>query len=100
MRLLTHNSLKCNKKGLSKGYPLQLQVDEMKVTESEYNEEFIKSTLDSLDWEGVLVAANAIGFQGMPAELPVDQINNEEFLRACHKLLLVSGDPHAQLRML
>ena len=31
MRLLTHNSLRCNAKDVTHGYPLKLKVDDMQV---------------------------------------------------------------------
>jgi hypothetical protein len=89
MRLLTHNTLRCNAKDVAKGYPLKLEVAEMNVQESEFNAEFMKSMLPSLDWAGVLIAATAIGFDSIPATLSEDLLDNEEFLRGCHNLLMV-----------
>ena len=89
MRILTHNSLKCPAKDVAHGYPLKLLVEDMKIEDSEYNEEFIKSQLDNLEWSGLVIAATAIGFEGIPLELTDDLKNNTDFLRACHKLLLV-----------
>ena len=89
MRLLTHNTLRCNAKDVAKGYPLKLEVEDMNVQESEFIEEFMKSMLPTLDWAGVLIAAAAIGFNGIPDTLSEDLLDNEEFLRGCHNLLMV-----------
>lgn len=92
MRLLTHNTLRCNAKDVAKGYPLKLEVVDMNVQESEFSADFMKSMLPSLDWDGVLIAAAAIGFDSIPATLTSDLLDNEEFLRGCHNLLMVSLD--------
>jgi len=93
MRLLTHNSLKSIAKGIGEGCPLKLEIDEMEVRESEVNLTFIKALIPGLDWEGVLVAAAAVGLQGMPAKFNAAVLEDESFLRAVHNLLL---DIHVQ----
>ena len=37
MRLVTHNMLKCNIKGVGNGYPLIIQVENMEIVAMEYN---------------------------------------------------------------
>ena len=90
MRILTHNSLKCPAKDVAQGYPLKLVVEDMKIEDTEFDADFIKSQLSNLDWTGLVLAASAIGFAGIPLELTSELQNSEEFLRACHKLLLVA----------
>ncbi len=93
MRLLTHNSLKSIAKGIKDGYPLRLEIHEMEVRESEVNLGFIKSLIPGLDWSAVLIAAEAVGLQGMPAHFNAAILEDEAFLRAVHNLLL---DVHVQ----
>jgi multifunctional methyltransferase subunit TRM112 len=88
MRILTHNSLRCVAKGATKGYPLQLGIEEMEIIESDFNPDFIISILPSLDWEGVLVAATAVGIDGMPPILKAEMLNDLILIQAIHKLLL------------
>ena len=37
MRLITHNMLKCNKKGVNKGYPLKIECIEKQVISAACN---------------------------------------------------------------
>ena len=88
MRFLTHNSLKCLAKEATTGYPLRIEIAEMNVVETECNVEFIKHILPSLIWPAVLIAAEAIQLEGMPAEFSADMLNDPDFVLAIHRLLL------------
>ncbi len=88
MRLLTHNSLKCPAKGVAKGYPLQLTINDMEVDETEVKPDFIRNILPSLDWEGVLVAAAAVGFDGLPDVWDPSLLDDRDFILAMHRLLI------------
>lgn len=37
MRLITHNLLKCNVKGVEHGYPLQIVPEKVEVVESDFD---------------------------------------------------------------
>ena len=58
------------------------------VVESECNVEFMRHIIPSLHWQSVLVAASAVGFQGLPNEVGSDILQDQEFLEAMHRLLL------------
>jgi|EP01033_Poteriospumella_lacustris_P006148 multifunctional methyltransferase subunit TRM112 len=88
MRLLTHNSLKCPVKGVAKGYPLQLTIVDMEVDETEVKPDFIRGILPSLEWEGVLVAAAAVGFDGLPESWDTSLLDDRDFILAMHRLLI------------
>jgi multifunctional methyltransferase subunit TRM112 len=88
MRLIHHNTLRCPAKDINLGYPLLLTVEEMEVIKTECNYEFIKGVLPSLHWQGVVVAAEAIGLAGIPQEWNAELLNDDEFLEAMHDLLL------------
>lgn len=90
MRLLTHNSLRSCCKGTLTGYPLKLECQQMEIRESEFNEDFMRHLVPSLDWHALVSAAEAVGFQGLPCECTDELLENVEFLKACHKILLVS----------
>lgn len=88
MRILTHNTLRCNTKEAVEGFPLQLEVGRMEVRESPVDPEFIRHLLPSLSWNAVLVAARAVGFDDLPAELTQEMIADDDFVAAVHRLLL------------
>jgi hypothetical protein len=75
MRLLTHNMLRCNAKGVTSGYPLQIEIARdpatgahvegaVQVSEAEFNPEFLVRTLPKLEWAPFLAAARQIGVDG------------------------------------
>ena len=88
MRLLTHNTLKCATKDVVTGYPLQLEIVNMEVRESDFNPEFISHIVLDLDWSAVLLAAEAVGMPGLPSELDPANLEDNSFLEAIHHLLL------------
>ena len=88
MRLLTHNSLRCHAKDVTHGYPLKLEIEEMEINETDYNEDFMKHILPSLNWVGVLLVSNIIGLDGLPEEFNTGLLDDNDFLKAMHNLLL------------
>ena len=75
MRLLTHNMLRCNAKGVTSGYPLQIEIARdpatgehvdgaVQVSEAEFNPEFLVRTLPKLEWAPFVEAARQIGVDG------------------------------------
>jgi multifunctional methyltransferase subunit TRM112 len=88
MRLLTHNSLKCPAKDVSTGYPLKLEIEDMEVVESEVNEDFIKHILPSLDWSGLQACVRSVGLVGLPPAYDPALLNDKEFIKFLHNLLL------------
>lgn len=88
MRLLTHNVLKCNAKGAERGFPLQLQIDEYEVRETDINYDFLKDLLPTLHWPGVVICASAVGLEGFPVDFDPSLLESEDFLNAVHNLLL------------
>src|SRR5690242_18800282 len=89
MRLITHNWLLCNKKGVVNGYPLSIEADSIEVEETEFNPEFMKKILPKLEWPVVVTAPTAIGHgEGLPAELTEQLFDDEEFLKLAHRVLM------------
>jgi multifunctional methyltransferase subunit TRM112 len=88
MRLLTHNHLRCHAKDVTHGGPLLLEVTDFEVDETEYNVAFLQSILPTLDWNAVQIEAKAIGVDGIPTEWDPKLLNDDDFLRAMHRLLL------------
>ena len=54
MRLLTHNMLICNKKGVVKGYPLKINAKRLVLEETEFSKDFTVAMLKKLEWSALL----------------------------------------------
>ncbi|KZC04240.1 tRNA methyltransferase 112 like protein [Dufourea novaeangliae] len=86
MKLLTHNMLtsKCLK-GVTVGYPLGIVAKDIKVSEVDFNSEFIARIIPKLDWATLWKAAESVNIE-----------TNEEFLKKVHHVLLevevINGD--------
>ncbi|XP_048885623.1 multifunctional methyltransferase subunit TRM112-like protein [Brienomyrus brachyistius] len=89
MKLLTHNMLTSHVKGVTKGYPLLIKATEVKVSEVEFNPEFVSRMIPKLEWVALVQAAEGLGhLNELPVELVPDFEKNEEFLRRVHRVLL------------
>ncbi|XP_022107235.1 multifunctional methyltransferase subunit TRM112-like protein [Acanthaster planci] len=89
MKLLTHNMLTSHVKGVKNGYPLKIEVENMNITEVEFNPEFISRMIPRLEWKALYEAAQMLDVVGdLPAEPVADYETNEEFLRAAHRVML------------
>ena len=101
MKLLTHNHMKSPAKGVNKGYPMLLEITQLDVAESEeideFQLEFMRNMLPSLDWEGVLLVAKKIdGFEELlPEVYDSSLLEDDSFVEAMYRLLcdidIVSG---------
>lgn len=92
MRLLTHNMLKCNVKGVKNGYPLNIDAKEVAVEETDFNEEFVQRMIPKLEWGAFLQAASQLAGQTklpeLPSEVTDELMADTEFLKAVHHVLL------------
>ncbi|KAL4196179.1 hypothetical protein AMTRI_Chr04g244760 [Amborella trichopoda] len=88
MRLLTHNMLSSNIKGVTNGFPLQLEVEKMVVKEVPFNGDFLKNIFPKIEWKALLDAAVAMGCGDLPENAEATMLDNEEFLRKFHHALL------------
>jgi multifunctional methyltransferase subunit TRM112 len=88
MKLLTYNSLRSYGKNVTLGYPLGIEIEEMEVDETDLDVDFIRNILPTLDWNGILTGAAAVGFDGLPATFDVKHLDDHDFLKVIHKLLL------------
>ena len=88
MRLLTHVSMKSHVKGTSGESVLKLEIAKMSVKATAPNLDFIKGQLPHVDWEAVLVAAEAVGLNGLPMQYSDALLEDESFLVAMHNLLI------------
>ena len=85
MRLLTHNMLVSNAKGVSEaeGYPLTLEVTEHRREETEFDAPATRKTMETVKYDALRGAARAVSI-----ELPeVYDGDDEEVLRKVHEAL-------------
>lgn len=98
MKLLTHNMLSSKgMKGVKVGYPLTIQAKDVKVSEVEFNPDFIARIIPKLDWPEICRAAEQLGQLGdLSSTLGEDYETNNEFLKKAHHVLLqvevINGD--------
>jgi multifunctional methyltransferase subunit TRM112 len=60
MRLLTHNMLACNIKGVTKGYPLKIEAIKTEEKETDFNAAFLRHIYPKLDWKAFREAALSV----------------------------------------
>ncbi|XP_011170417.1 multifunctional methyltransferase subunit TRM112-like protein isoform X2 [Solenopsis invicta] len=98
MKLLTHNMLTSRAmKGVTDGYPLKIVARDIRVSEVDFNPEYIARIIPKLDWAVLWKAAESIGHVGeLPQILIEDFETNEDFLKKAHHVLLeievINGD--------
>ncbi|CAD7957147.1 unnamed protein product [Amoebophrya sp. A120] len=113
MRLLTHNMLQCNKKGVQNGFPLRIKASKIVYEETEFNAVFIAAMVRKVEYPALLKAIEDIrhcsivredgGPENMsdnnesepvpelpvlPAELPDNWEDDEALLEKLHTILL------------
>ena len=90
MKLLTHNLLRSNIKGVQRGYPLRIEVAEKAEVEAEFNAAFVVKMLGRLDWAGLRQGARDVAPEvELPEQLTEALTADEAFLRKVHVLLEV-----------
>lgn len=70
------------------GYPLGLEIIELKVVESECSEEFMKHIIPTLEWQTLQKCAEAVGIVGLPEAYKASLLEDSDFLSFAHNLLL------------
>ncbi|CAI6349151.1 unnamed protein product [Macrosiphum euphorbiae] len=90
MKLLTHNLLSSKSlKGVKVGYPLRIVAKDVKISECEFNKEFVKKIIPKLDWKVFVNAAVEIGqTSDLSDELIEDYEDDDDYLKKVHHLLM------------
>jgi multifunctional methyltransferase subunit TRM112 len=88
MRLLTHNMLACNIKGVTKGFPLGIEVTKLETKESAMNADFLRHIYPKLDWKALHDAAHTLGLDDIPEQVEPAMLEDEDFLQKFHHALL------------
>eukprot|EP00611_Tribonema_gayanum_P018382 TRINITY_DN31477_c0_g1_i1.p1 TRINITY_DN31477_c0_g1~~TRINITY_DN31477_c0_g1_i1.p1 ORF type:complete len:123 (-),score=21.95 TRINITY_DN31477_c0_g1_i1:24-392(-) len=88
MRLITHNLLKSNVRGVE-GYPLIIEAETVREQESEFSADFIHNMLGKLEWGVLRDAAATLGLEAqLPESVSEADKEDEDFLRRVHHVLL------------
>jgi multifunctional methyltransferase subunit TRM112 len=91
MRLITHNMLRCNAKGVENGYPLMIEAERVEVIAHEYDAEVVAGLLRKVNFAALKGAAANLslseGIESVEAPLSEEALQDEAFLRGAHKLL-------------
>ncbi|XP_040266417.1 multifunctional methyltransferase subunit TRM112-like protein [Bufo bufo] len=89
MKLLTHNVLRSHVSGVTRGFPLLIRADEVKLNTVDFNREFVTRMIPRLEWEALVQTAESLGHgSGLPRELVSGYENDEDFLKKVHHVLL------------
>lgn len=88
MRLLTHNMLSSNIKGVSNGFPLRIEVEKVVEKTVEFNPDFLKNMFAKVQWKALVDASRTMGYAELPEEVDNSALESEEFLQKFHHALL------------
>ncbi|CAA0842251.1 Multifunctional methyltransferase subunit TRM112-like protein [Striga hermonthica] len=88
MRLLTHNMLSSNIKGVTNGYPLKIEVEKVVQREVELNPDFLRNMFGKVEWKALVDASRTLGYSELPDEAEHTMLDSDDFLRKFHHALL------------
>lgn len=88
MRLLTHNMLSSNIKGVTNGFPLLIEPTKVVEKQVDFNPDFLKNMFVKVDWKALVGASSALGYAELPEEADAGALESEDFLRRFHRALL------------
>ncbi|KAJ7536903.1 hypothetical protein O6H91_12G087700 [Diphasiastrum complanatum] len=88
MRLLTHNMLSCNRKGVSNGFPLGIEASKLEVKEVDFNSDFLRHIYPKIEWKAFVDAAKSLGLNDLPEHVDDSMLEDDDFLHSFHHALL------------
>lgn len=89
MRLLTHNMLSSNIKGVANGFPLLIEVEKVIEKQVDFNPDFLKNIFPKIDWQALVQASRSMGYAELPEEsAESSMLDSDDFLRKFHHALL------------
>ncbi|XP_057303060.1 uncharacterized protein LOC130639468 [Hydractinia symbiolongicarpus] len=92
MKLLTHNMLTCNIKGVKNGFPFKIEAVDVQLKEADFNADFLTRLIHKLEWKALVETAHALGHgKNLPLEIAGKEnelCKNEEFLKDVHHVLM------------
>lgn len=66
MRLLTHNLLTCNVKGVTNGYPLKVEAVTVETKEADFNADFLRQLFPKIEWGALTSGAREVCNRSIP----------------------------------
>ncbi|KAA8538087.1 hypothetical protein F0562_027695 [Nyssa sinensis] len=88
MRLLTHNMLSSNIKGVTNGFPLRIEVEKVVEKQVDFNADFLKNMFLKLEWMALVGASQTMGYDELPQEAEPSMLDSDHFLKRLHHALL------------
>ncbi|KAJ5195150.1 uncharacterized protein N7498_008588 [Penicillium cinerascens] len=92
MKVITANFVTCSVKECKtspNSFPLHFHDAELEMQELDFQPEFIRNVIPRIDWEGLRVTANELGFPSLPETKPEGEaLYDEQTLKDLHRLLL------------
>jgi multifunctional methyltransferase subunit TRM112 len=90
MRLITHNMLRSNVKGVESGFPLRIEADKVEVSEVDFSDDFVRGLLSGgrVDWGALRSGSEELRLEDLPAQVTEELLESENFLRLVHHALL------------
>ncbi|MED6219458.1 hypothetical protein PIB30_036049 [Stylosanthes scabra] len=88
MRLLTHNMLSSNIKGVEKGFPLRIEAEKVVEKPVEMNADFLMKMFEKVEWKAFVEASRSMGYSQLPEEVDPAMLESDEFLSRFHHALL------------
>lgn len=93
MRLITHNLLSCNIKGVTNGFPLKIEAEKVIEKEVDFNPEFLRHMFAKIEWKALVEAARSLGYAEFPEDSPdataiESSVDDESLLKKLHHALL------------
>lgn len=88
MRLLTHNMLSSNIKGVTNGFPLRIEAEKVVEKEVELNIDFLKNMFVKIEWKALVEASRTLGYAELPDNAEPTMLDSDEFLNRFHHALL------------
>lgn len=91
MRLITHNMLSCNIKGVTNGFPLKIESVKVIEKEVDFSPDFLRHMFAKIQWKALVEGARSMGYAELPEDSPdASELESadETFLRKLHHALL------------
>ncbi|XP_030475358.1 multifunctional methyltransferase subunit TRM112 homolog A-like [Syzygium oleosum] len=88
MRLLTHNMLSSNIKGVTNGFPLGIVVEKVIEKPVEMNPDFLKNMFTKIEWKALVDASRSMGYADLPDQADSSMLDSVDFLQRFHHALL------------
>ncbi|KAL8485509.1 hypothetical protein ACS0TY_027700 [Phlomoides rotata] len=88
MRLLTHNMLSSNIKGVANGFPLGIEVEKVIEKKVDLNADFLKNMFFKIEWNALVEASKTLGYSELPDNAESSMLDSDDFLQKFHHALL------------